>query len=85
MSMRGSAKHSNLASSTRRIELLSLQGDVREGGYFKETSKKKAKEKSGVTLDVIHLGIDQLPMCCDQTKYMLDLSHHVYISYSIVK
>ena len=70
MSMRGSAK----LQPNKRFEVLklsSLQGDVQEEGHFEETSKKKAKEKSGVTLVVIHLGIGQLPTCCDHTKPML--------------
>ena len=38
---------------------------------YKETTKRKAKEKSGVTLVIIHLGIYQLPMCFNQTASML--------------
>ena len=45
------------AKSSPALKLSSLQGDVQEEGHFKETSKKKAKEESGVTPVVIHLGI----------------------------
>ena len=55
MLMRGSAKQQVCSQA------LSLQGDVQEEGHFEETSKKKVKEKSGVTLVVIHRGIYQLP------------------------
>ena len=53
---------------------------------FKETSKKKRyKEKSGVTLVVIHIGICQLPTCCDHTKPMLYNTHHVNFIFTFVK
>ena len=47
---------------------------------FKETSEKKRyKEKSGVTLVVIHLGIYLLPMCFNQTTSMHYQTYHVYV------
>ena len=63
-SMRGSAS-SQVAQKISNVHL------------FKETSKKNAKEKSGVTLVVIHISISQLLMCCDHTKCMLYLIHIV--------
>ena len=80
MSIRGSAKQQlGQWLGSYEAKPTFLQGDVREEGHFQETSKKrykettkrKAKEKSGVTLVIIHLGIYQLPMCFNQTASML--------------